>query len=172
MARLEAEGHILQGSTKSFAQSGIAISVRAGAKWPDIGDDDSVRRTVRAARTIGYSTGPSGDHLLQLFEQWGLLPTAAERLIQAPPGVPVGSLVARGEAEIGFQQLSELIRVPGIDVVGPLPPEIQCMTVFAAGVGSASPNVAATRDFIAYLTSSAADRVKREQGMEPVRLVA
>jgi molybdate transport system substrate-binding protein len=166
MAKLEAEGHIVSGSIRGFARSGMAIAVPAGAQRPDIGDEDAVRRAVFAAKTVCYSTGPSGDHLLQLCERWGL-PADTDRLLKAPPGVPVGSLVAQGRADLGFQQLSELINIPGIEVVGPLPPEIQAVTVFAAGVASTSAQPAQTQDLIAYLTSPETDAVKRDQGMEP-----
>ncbi|HUO21718.1 MAG TPA: substrate-binding domain-containing protein [Caulobacteraceae bacterium] len=167
MAQLEAEGRILPGSIRPFARSGMAIAVAAGAPWPDIGDEAAVRRAVGAAGRVGYSTGPSGDHLLQLVERWGLGDAKSERLVKAPPGVPVALLVARGDADLGFQQLSELIDAPGIEVVGPLPPEIQATTIFAAGVCSASPRPAEAAHLIAYLTSPAADEVVRSQGMEP-----
>jgi molybdate transport system substrate-binding protein len=166
MAKLEAEGRIVAGSIKGFARSGMAIAVREGADWPDIGDEDAVRRAVLAARRVGYSTGPSGDHLLQLCERWGV-PADSERLLKAPPGVPVGSLVASGDADLGFQQLSELIHAPGVTVVGPLPPEIQSITLFAAGVCSTSNQAAETRALIDYLTSAETADVKRAQGMEP-----
>jgi molybdate transport system substrate-binding protein len=166
MAKLEAEGHIVAGSIKGFAQSGMAIAVAAGAQRPDIGDEAAVKRAVMAARTVGYSTGPSGDHLLSLCAKWGL-PADSEKLLKAPPGVPVGSLVARGEADLGFQQLSELINVPGVVVLGPLPPAIQSVTVFAAGVARTSGQPQETRKLIAFLTSPETDEVKRAQGMEP-----
>jgi molybdate transport system substrate-binding protein len=166
MAKLEAEGHIVAGSIKGFARSGMAIAVPAGAELPDIGDEAAVKRAVLAARTVCYSTGPSGDHLLQLCERWGIA-ADSERLLKAPAGVPVGSLVAKGEADLGFQQLSELINAPGIVVVGPLPPEIQAVTVFAAGVASASGQAEETRKLIGFLTSPDTDEVKRAQGMEP-----
>jgi len=166
MAKLEAEGHILAGSIKGFARSGMAIAVRAGAPLPDISDEDAVRRAVFAAKTVCYSTGPSGDHLLQLCQRWGL-PADSERLLKAQPGVPVGSLVAQGDADLGFQQLSELIHVPGIAVVGPLPPQIQAVTVFAAGVASASSQPLETQKLIAFLASPETDEVKTGQGMEP-----
>ncbi len=159
----------MSGSIRGFARSGMAIAVRAGAERPDIGDEESVRLAVAAARKVCYSTGPSGDHLLKLYERWGLSQTHADRLLKAPPGVPVGSLVAQGDADLGFQQLSELIHVPGIDVVGPLPPEIQAVTVFAAGVCSSSSQPAQTEALIAYLASPETDAVKREQGMDPAR---
>jgi molybdate transport system substrate-binding protein len=167
MAQLETEGHVVPGGIKGLARSGMAIAIPAGAEPPDIGDEAAVRRAVIAARKVCYSTGPSGDHLLKLCERWGLLPDEAGRLVMAPPGVPVGALVAQGEADIGFQQLSELIHVPGIAVVGPLPPDIQAVTVFAAGVASTSSRPQETVDLIAYFTSADAHDVLRAQGMEP-----
>ena len=164
MGQLEAEGHLVAGSVKPFARSGMAIAVKAGAPQPDISDEDAVKRAIAASHKVGYSTGPSGDHLLQLVACWGL--DDADRMLKAPPGIPVGKLVADGEADLGFQQLSELL-MPGIDVVGPLPPEIQAVTVFAAGVAKTSKRVAETEALIAYLTGSDADAVKRAHGMEP-----
>ena len=128
-----------------LVQSGVAIAVPAGVPVPDITTEEAVKRAVLAARTIGYSTGPSGVYLLQLFERWGILGTIQTRIVQAPPGVPVGSLVAKGDVALGFQQLSELINLQGITVVGSLPPAIQTITTFSAGVCVASqqPEVAA-----------------------------
>lgn len=170
MAQLEAEGCVRPGSVRGFTRSGMAIAVRDGAERPDINSEDAVRRAVLAAR-VGYSTGPSGDHLLKLCERWGA-PADSERLVKAPPGVPVGKLVADGEADLGFQQLSELIHVPGVQVVGPLPPEIQAVTIFSAGVCATSERPAETEALIAFLASPEADAIKREQGMEPAREAA
>jgi molybdate transport system substrate-binding protein len=166
MAKLEAEGHLVAGSVKGFTRSGMAIAVRAGAPRPDIGSEAAVKAAVMAARKVCYSTGPSGDHLLQLCTGWGI---AAEdpRLVKAPPGVPVGTFVADGKADLGFQQLSELIHVQGIEVLGPLPPEIQNVTVFAAGVATMSQQPQATAALIAYLASPETAEVKQAQGMEP-----
>jgi len=166
MAKLEAEGHIAAGSIRGFTRSGMAIAVRAGAAQPDIGTEAAVKAAVLAANRVCYSTGPSGDHLLQLCAGWGV---AADdpRLVKAPPGVPVGTLVARGEADLGFQQLSELIHVPGIVVLGPLPPEIQNVTVFAASVAGTSKQPEQTAALIAYLASPETAAVKQAQGMEP-----
>jgi molybdate transport system substrate-binding protein len=166
MAKLEAEGHLAAGSVKGFARSGMAIAVRAGSERPDIGTEEAVKRAVLAAGKVCYSTGPSGDHLLQLCAKWGLAADDA-RLVKAPPGIPVGSLVALGDADLGVQQLSELIHVEGIVVLGPLPPEIQNVTVFAAGVASTSKQAEQTAALIAYLTSPETAAVKRDQGMEP-----
>jgi molybdate transport system substrate-binding protein len=167
MTQLEAEGHILLGSIRGFARSGMAIAIQAGAPRPDISDEDVVRRAVTAAGKVCYSTGPSGDHLLRLYDKWGLSQTHADRLLKAPAGVPVGSLVAQGEADLGFQQLGELIHVPGLEVVGPLPPAIQSVTVFAAGVCVASAQPEETQALIDYLTSPDTAAVKHAQGMDP-----
>ena len=166
MAKLEAEGFVAAGSVVDVARSGMAIAVRAGAAHPDIGDEAAVKRAVAAAARIGYSTGPSGDHLLKLCARWGV-PASEDRIVKAPPGVPVGSLVAEGKADLGFQQLSELLHVPGLEVVGPLPPEIQAETVFSAGICAASSQPQETRQLIAFLAAPESAEVKRAQGMEP-----
>ena len=165
--RLAAAGRVDPGSRVDLARSGVAIAVAAGAPRPAIGNEAAVRDAILAARSIGYSTGPSGAHLTRLFERWGIAETIASRIVQAPPGVPVGALIARGEVELGFQQLSELMHLPGIDVIGALPPEIQVVTVFSAAVCSACRQPEAARSLLAFLVSPEADAAKRRQGMEP-----
>jgi molybdate transport system substrate-binding protein len=165
MSKLEAEGFVLPGSIVGLARSGMAIAVRAGTPHPEIGNADAVKRAIAAANKIGYSTGPSGDHLLRLCADWGF--TDMSRMIKAPPGVPVASLVAQGQVDLGFQQLSELLHVPGIEIVGPLPPEIQTVTVFAAGVAKSSKQPEEARALIAFLASLDNASVKRDQGMDP-----
>ncbi|HEY2863221.1 MAG TPA: substrate-binding domain-containing protein [Casimicrobiaceae bacterium] len=150
-----------------LAQSGVAIAVAAGAPRPDIGTEPAFRQAVLAARSIGYSTGPSGAHLVRLFERWGIAETIAPRSVIAPPGVPVGQLVARGEVALGFQQSSELMHVPGIDVIGALPPEVQLVTVFTAALCSGSPRPEDTNALLSFLASPAAEAAKRRHGMEP-----
>ena len=167
MEKLEAEGHIVPGTRVGFARSGIAMAIRSGASRPNVRDEESVRQAILDARRICYSTGPSGDHLLQLWERWGIAETVSQRALQAPPGVPVGTLVAEGEADLGFQQLSELMHVPGIEILGPLPPEIQSVTVFTAGVSGMSLQPEKAQALLAYLTSPQAEAPKRQYGMEP-----
>ena len=119
------------------------------------------------APTLGYSTGPSGTHLLKTFERWGLLETVRPRIVQAPPGVPVARLVAQGDVALGFQQLSELLHAPGITVVGPLPPGVQLMTTFSAALAATCQQPEAARALLAFLASPAATEAKRRHGMEP-----
>lgn len=165
--KLAADGHVAPDSRADLARSGVAIAVRAGAPRPDVSTQDALRKAVAAARSIGYSTGPSGVHLQKLFERWGVAQSVAARTVQAKPGVPVGSMVASGEVELGFQQLSELIHLDGIAVLGPLPPEVQTLTVFSAAVATASTRAAEARRLIAFMASPAAAAVKQRHGMEP-----
>lgn len=165
--QLIASGHVLAGSRRDLVHSGVAIAVRSGAPHPDIGGEDALRRAVLAAARIGHSTGPSGVQLLKLFDRWGITPALQGRLIQAPAGVPVGALVARGEIDLGFQQLSELIHLEGIDVLGPMPPSITIDTVFSAGVCTASTQPDAVSALLDHLTSPLTADAKQRQGMTP-----
>jgi molybdate transport system substrate-binding protein len=160
-------GRIVAGSRVDLVRSGVSIAVPAGTPRLDIGSEEAVRRAVLAARSVGYSTGPSGVHLATLFERWGIADEIRSRIVHAPPGVPVGSLVARGEVSLGFQQLSELIHQTGIVVLGPLPPAIQVITIFSAGLSVTSSQPEAVRRMFDFMASPAADEAKRKQGMEP-----
>jgi len=165
--RLAEAGRIDPGSRVDLARSGVAIAVAAGAARPDIRTEAALRDAVLVARSIGYSTGPSGSHLARLFERWGIAETIAPRIVQAPPGVPVGELVARGDVELGFQQLSELMHLPGIDVIGSLPPEIEVITVFSAAICTASEQHEAATALLSFLASREADTAKLRHGMKP-----
>ena len=167
MDALEAEGHIVKGSIRGFARSEIAAAVPAGMVRPNVESAEAVRQALIGARRLCYSTGPSGDHLKALCERWGLIETVLSRALLAPPGVPVASLVADGDADLGFQQLSELIGQPGVDVAGLLPPEIQAVTVFSAGVSSKSADPAAAGALVAFMASAETGDTKRRYGMEP-----
>ena len=160
-------GKIVPGSRVDLVRSGVSIAVRAGAPRHDIGSEEAVMQTVLNARSLSYSTGPSGAHLVKLFERWGIAATLQSRIVQAPPGVPVGSLVAKGEVELGFQQLSELIHLSGIDVLGPLPPAIQIITTFSAGLAMTSTQAEAVRKLLDFMVSPAALGAKLRNGMEP-----
>jgi len=167
IGKLAAAGLVVAGSQVDLVHSGVAVAVPAGAPRPDIGSEDAVRRAVQAAPTIGYSTGPSGVALQKLFERWGLADEVKSRTVQAPPGVPVGALVAEGRVALGFQQFSELMHLRGIDVLGPLPAAIQITTTFSAGVVAGSPNADAAQRLLAFMASPEAADAKRRQGMDP-----
>lgn len=167
LSPLESAGKTVAGSTVALVCSGVSVAVPAGAALPDIGTEEALKAAVLAAPTLGYSTGPSGTHLLKIFERWGVLETVRPRIVQAPPGVPVARLVAQGEVSLGFQQLSELLNVPGITILGPLPPGVQIMTTFSAALAATCAQPEAARALLAYMASPAADAAKRAQGMEP-----
>lgn len=164
---LEAAGRTVAGTRTDLVRSGVYVAVKAGSAVPDIGSEEAVKQAVRAAKSLAYSTGPSGVYLTKLFERWGIADEIRPRIVQAPPGVPVGSLVARGEVELGFQQLSELMALQGITVVGPLPPAIQLMTVFSGAVAATSAQPEAVRAWLAWLATPATAETKRRNGMEP-----
>ncbi|MFT4193842.1 substrate-binding domain-containing protein [Ottowia sp.] len=163
--KLAAAGHVLAGSRVDLVRSGVAVAVKAGSPRPDLGSEDSVKQAVLAARTLGCSTGPSGVALARLFERWGIAEQIAPRIVTPPPGVPVGTLVASGEVALGFQQLSELMHLPGIDVLGPLPPAIQIETIFAGGVAAASRRAGEVRALLAFMASEGTAELKRAHGM-------
>jgi len=163
--KLAAGGHVVPRSRTDLARSAVAMAVAAGATRPDVSSESAIRDAILQARSIGYSTGPSGAHLVRLFERWGIADAIAPRTVQASPGVPVGTLVARGDVELGFQQWSELMHLPGIDVIGLLPPEIQVETVFSAAVCTASNSPAAVKALLSFLASPQADATKRRHGM-------
>ena len=165
---LIAQGRVRAGSRVDLATSSIAMAVRAGAPKPDISTVDALRRTLLEARSIAYSASASGTYLsTELFPRLGI----AERLVAKSRRIEserVGAVVARGEAEVGFQQLSELLPIAGIDVVGPLPPGAQRMTVFSAGVTSAAKDPNGAKALIAYLRSAAVAGIIRRAGLEPM----
>jgi molybdate transport system substrate-binding protein len=165
--KLIAQDHVVAGSRVDLVKSPMAVAVRAGAQQPPIDTEEAVRTAVLSARHVGYSTGPSGDHLLALFERWGIGALVKDRLVQARPGIPVASLVAGGEAEVGFQQLSELLHVDGIDIVGLLPESIQGTTTFSGAVTRASTQANRVRELLAFMASPAVAAIKRDHGMEP-----
>lgn len=166
IAKLEAAGAVVPGSATPLVRSAVAIAVRAGGPRPDVGSEEALQRAVLAARTIGYSTGPSGTALLQLFERWGVADALRARAVQAPPGVPVGTLVARGEVELGFQQSSELMGLDGVSVLGTMPPGTEIVTIFTGAVCAASAQPDAARALLDFMRSSAAADAKRRHGME------
>jgi molybdate transport system substrate-binding protein len=168
IAKLIASGHLRAESQVDLVHSGVAVAVRANTPQPDISSEDAVRQAVLGAATLSYSTGPSGVALAKLFERWGIAAQIKDRIVTAPPGVPVGTLVARGEVALGFQQLSELIHVDGITIVGPLPPAIQITTTFSAAMTTGCRQPAAVQTLLDFMASTDTMASKQRQGMEPV----
>ena len=164
--KLITAGCVLASSRVDLVQSSVAVAVKAGDPLPDISTEAAFRNAIVAAPTIGYSTGPSGVALVKLFEKWGLMDELQARIVQAPPGVPVGTLVARGEVALGFQQLSELMGLDGIAVVGTLPESIAITTVFSAGVCAVSNQPQELGRFLSFLASREVADAKLQYGMQ------
>jgi molybdate transport system substrate-binding protein len=162
-------GLILAESHVPLARSSIGMAVRAGAPRPDISSVDALKRTLLQAKSIAYSASVSGDYLSnELFQRLGIADQVRPKSRRIEGGERVGAVLARGEAEIGFQQISELLPVPGIDVVGPLPPEVQKVSVFSAGIAAASRNAEAAVALIRFVTSQEAAGAITKSGLEPI----
>ena len=160
-------GKVVAGSRVDLAKSGVAVAVKAGAPKPDISTTEAFKKTLLAAKSIGYSTGPSGVYVIALFQRLGIADEIKGKLKQTPTGVFVGSIIASGEVEIGLQQVSELIAAPGCDIVGPLPADIQQMTVFSSGIMVGAKEADAAKAWVKFLTTPAAAAVFKKTGMEP-----
>ncbi len=163
--KLIASGQALAGSRVDLVRSSVAIAVKAGAARPDISTEAALRSAIEAAPTIGYSTGPSGTALVKLFEKWGILDAIKPRIVQAPPGVPVGTLVARGEVALGFQQFSELMHLEGIDLLGTMPEPVGITTIFSAAVCTVSAQGEPVSQLFAFMASPDAAPIKTKHGM-------
>jgi molybdate transport system substrate-binding protein len=161
------QGKIVPGSRVDLVKSGVGVAVRAGAPKPDISSGDALKRTLIAAKSVAYSSGPSGVYIESLFQRMGIAEELKAKSKQTQPGTPVGVLIARGEAEIGFQQVSELLPIAGIDYLGPLPPDVQHVTVFAAGIHSGAKEIEAAKALVKFLTAPAAVPVIKQKGLEP-----
>ena len=160
-----AQGRFL--SRTDLARSGVGVAVRAGALRPDISSVEALRTALLAAKSIVLSSGPSSIYLPTMFQKMGIAEELKPKIIQIGPGLPVGETLARGEGEIGFTQMSELMSVKGINYLGPLPAEIQFVTVFSAGLHAAALAPNAARALLRFLTSPQATPVLRSHGMEP-----
>lgn len=160
------EGEVV-GPRTDVAKSGVGVAIQAGARKIDISTSDGLRKAVLAAKSVAYSAGPSGVYMAALFQKWGIADALKDKLVAPPSGTQIGEVLARGDAEIGFQQVSELLSFKGIDYVGPLPADIQETTVFSAAVHKAASAPEAARALIKFLTAPEAVPVIRRAGMEP-----
>jgi molybdate transport system substrate-binding protein len=160
-------GKVVAGSRVDIAKSGVGVGVPKGAPKPDISTTEALKKSLLAAKSIGYSTGPSGVYMISLFEKLGLADQVKDRLKQTPTGVFVGTIIASREVEIGFQQVSELSNFPGVDYVGPLPADVQNTTVFSSGMIVDAKEVEAAKALVKFLTSPDAGSAFKKRRMEP-----
>jgi len=160
-------GTLVRGSRIDLAKSGVGVGVKAGAPKPDISTTEAFKQTLLAAKSIGYSTGPSGVYVMDLFARLGVTDQVKPKLKQTPTGVFVGSIVASGEVEIGIQQVSEMSHFAGVDYVGPLPAEIQKMTIFSSGIAAKGQQPDAAKALVKFLTAPNAAEAFKKRGMEP-----
>ena len=165
--KLIASGHVLAGSRADLVRSGVAVAVPAGHPLPDISSEEALKAAILAAPSLGYSTGPSGVQLAKQFEAWGIAERIAPRIVQAPPGVPVGALVAKGEVALGFQQLSEMLGVTGIAIVGGLPPAVEIITTFSGSVATTCARPDALQALLQFWQSPVCSDLKQQHGMRP-----
>src|SRR3979411_1897245 len=160
-------GKVVPGSRVDLAKSGVGVGVKAGAPKPDISATEALKKTLLAAKSIGYSTGPSGVYVIGLFQRMGIADEVKGKLKQTPTGVFVGSIIASGEAEIGFQQVSELSHFAGVDYVGPLPADTQQFTTFSSGFVAGTKESDAAKALVKFIAAPAAAAAFKKRGMEP-----
>jgi molybdate transport system substrate-binding protein len=163
---LTAQGKIVAGSATNLSKTGIGIGVRKGAPKPDVSTADAFRRAMLNVKSVGLSTGPSGVYLEKLFERLGIADSVKPKIRQIPSGGTVAPLVASGEAEIGFQQISEIAHADGIDYVGPLPGDLQLISVFTAGVHTGAKHPADAQALVKFLVAPAGLAVMKKHGLE------
>jgi molybdate transport system substrate-binding protein len=169
---LAKQGKVIADSRVDLVKSPIGVAVKSGAPKPDISSADAVKRALLAAKSVAYSDSASGVYVsTEMFGKLGIADAMKDKARKIP-ATPVGEIVARGEAELGFQQISEMLPVPGIDIVGQLPPELQKITVFAAGIATGSKEPAAGKALIKFLASPAASAAIVKSGMEPIPATA
>jgi molybdate transport system substrate-binding protein len=162
-----ADGTVSPGTRMDLAQSGTGLGVKQGAPKPDISSTEAFKRTLLAARSVGTSSGPTGAYFLALIERLGITEEIKSKIKQTPSGVFVGSIIASGEVEIGFQQIGELSHYEGVDFVGPLPQEVQNITVFSSGIARNASEPGIARLLARHLVSPAAAMVYARRGMQP-----
>ena len=170
LQQLARDGVVLNDGQQALASSVIGLAVRAGAPKPDVGTADALKRTLLAAKSIGYSASVSGQHLTtDIVQRLGIADQVLPKCKFIGGGERVGAVVARGELELGFQQISELLPVPGIAHITPLPPELQKVSLFAAGGAAKCPDPAMARKVIQFLASAECHEVIQSTGLEPLK---
>jgi molybdate transport system substrate-binding protein len=160
-------GKVLANSQVDFVRSGAGVAVRAGAPKPDISTPDALRAALLAAKSVGYSQGPSGLHFLGVLARLGIADQIKANGVVPPLGQRVGTLVAKGEAEVGVQQITELLQIPGIDFVGPLPKELQANIVYSTATPATAKERDAAAALVKFLSSAPALPIIKKVGLEP-----
>lgn len=160
------ESYIVPGTRTDLVKSGIAVAVSPGSPKPDLSSAETVKRALLAAKAVGYSSGPSGVYLQTMFARLGIGEEMKAKSTQTPPGTPVATILRSGAVDLGFQQVSELVHERGIDYIGPLPSEIQHVSLFAGGLHKAARNPGAARSLLAFLTDPANAAAIRRHGLE------
>jgi molybdate transport system substrate-binding protein len=161
------QGKLVASNPAILAKSGIGVAVRFGAPKPDISSADAVKKSILAAKSIAYSAGASGTYLVSMLQKLGIYDQVKSKVATVKPSEPLGEVVARGEAEIGFHQVSELIPVMGIQYLGPLPAELQNTTVYSGGLHSETKEAAAAMALVKFLTAPSATPTLKKHGLEP-----
>ena len=165
--RLIAQGALREGSRADFARVGVGVAVRAGLLKPDISSAEAVKNAVVAAKSVAYSTGPSGFYIAEMFKKMGIADQITDKVKQPASGVQIAEMLARGDADLGFQQVSELLHAKGIDYLGPLPADIQNITIYAAGLHNGSAAPWAANALIDFLTGPTATASIKKIGLDP-----
>lgn len=166
--RMASSGKLVNGSRIDFSRSAVAVALRSGLPRPDVSSVSGLKKSLLEAQSIAISSGPSGRYLEQLFQKLGVADQIKQKIKQPPSGVQIGDMLARGEVDLGFQQVSELMQAKGFQYLGPLPAELQNYTVWAAGVHSSAPQLDAARAFSSALRALESGDAIRKSGMEPI----
>lgn len=165
---LATAGKIAPGTRVDFAKSGIGVAVRAGQPRPDISNEEALRKALLEAKSIGISSGPSGRYLTEVFQRLGIADQVQSKITQPPSGAQMAELLARGEVELGFQQVSELQHASGVEYLGPLPAALQSYTIWSGAAHAAASDAAASRTFLNTLVSLDSATAIRKAGMDPM----
>lgn len=160
-------GKVVAGSRVDIARASIGVGVRAGLPKPDIGSADALKKALLDAKSIAYSTGPSGDYVIGLFQRLGIADALRPKLKQVPTTMLVANFIASGGADLGFQQTNELSHFPGVDYLGPLPPELQETTWRSGGIMTGSREADAGKALLEFLSGPEAAPVIRKHGLDP-----
>jgi molybdate transport system substrate-binding protein len=164
---LVSRGKLMPETRVDVAKSGVGVAIRSGAPKIDVSSSDALKKALLQAKSIAYSTGPSGVHMAEVIKNFGIADQVKSKIVISPPDTPVGVMVARGDAEIGFQQVSELLRIKGVEYLGALPADVNEITVFSAAVHKNAAQPSAARTLVKYLSAPDAAPIIRKTGMDP-----